>query len=106
MNAYTTMGQARIRHHEVATILRTQGVRAGAFLGALERQRGWQADAEQDWLLTREGRKPPPYAPCASLLRQAIGEALIRVGQRLAGTSAEGFTPVTALAVGVPGTTG
>src|SRR5688500_17988746 len=84
MNAYTTPGQARIRQRDLANILRTDVYLAPASLEGLERQRGGQAAAEVNWLVRQHGARPPAAASLVSTLRQMIGAALVRVGQRLA----------------------
>ena len=85
MNAYTTMGQARIQQRDIATFLGTHSYLGGASLAALERQRGWQAEAEVAWLLKQHGVVPASAASLATTLRQAIGAALVRAGERFAG---------------------
>src|SRR3954470_11802275 len=88
MNAYTTTGQARIQSHDLATILRTStgSYQAAASLAALERQRGWQAETEVEWLLKQHGVKQTLPVSSVSVLRQTIGAALVRAGERLAGS--------------------
>ena len=83
MNAYTTTGQARIQQRDIETVLRTNRYMAGAALAALERQRGCQAEVEVAWLLKQNGVTPQASASLVSRLRQAIGTALIRAGDRL-----------------------
>jgi hypothetical protein len=95
MNAYTTMGQARIEQRDISTIVRMHGFSPGAQLAALERQRGWQAEAELDWLLDKNGRNPHTAASLASILRQTIGTALVQAGERLAGNAGRGVSPAT-----------
>jgi hypothetical protein len=58
MNAYITQGQARIQQRDIATILLTDRFMAAAALAAMERQRGWQAEAEVDWLLKQNALTP------------------------------------------------
>jgi hypothetical protein len=94
MNAYTTRGQARIQPRDVSAVLRVNQL-AGASLAALERQRGWQADAELAWLLKQHGVTPAATASLVSLLRQRIGMALVCVGERLTGVSRSGISPET-----------
>src|SRR4051794_33592450 len=86
MNAYTTTGQARIQSHDLAVIMRmsTGSYMAAASLAALERQRGWQAETEVAWLLKPDGAMPQAHTPVIALLRQRIGVALLRAGERLA----------------------
>ncbi len=88
MNACTTRGQARIRHRDIESILRTDAFLTGPALAALERQRGWQAEAEVAGLLKQHGLTPQAGPSPVSRLRQAIGAALVRAGQRLAGCEA------------------
>jgi hypothetical protein len=98
MNAYTTSGQARIRHRDVAAILHTDSFLNGPALAALERQREWQAEAELSRLLRQHGVAPPAGAWRVAMLRQAVGAALICAGQRLAGSPRSGVSPDLALA--------
>ena len=84
MNAYTTMGQARIQPRDVSALLRANGL-AGASLTRLEWQRGCQAEVEVEWLLKHNGVTPQASAARVALLRQTIGAALVRAGERLAG---------------------
>jgi hypothetical protein len=104
MNAYTTRGQARIQPQDVSAVLRVNQL-AGASLAALERQRGWQADAEVAWLLKQHGVTPATAASRVSLLRQTVGTALVCAGERLTGVSRSGLSPETPPAVGTLGTT-
>ena len=83
MNAYTTTGQARIQPGDIAAVHRANRFMVGASLAALERQRGWQAEAEVAWLLKQHGVTPHTRTGCVSLLRQRIGAALVRAGDRL-----------------------
>ena len=46
MNAYTTRGQARIEHRDIAALLQPEGILAAAQLASLEWQRGYQTDVE------------------------------------------------------------
>jgi hypothetical protein len=93
MNAYTTMGQARIQPRDFSAVLRANGL-AGASLARLEWQRGCQADAEAEWLLKRSSRVTPQASgSIVSVLRQTIGAALMRAGERLAGIPRSGISP-------------
>ena len=92
MNAYTTRGQARIQQRDIAAVLRADGFLAGASLAALERQRGYQADAEVSWLLKQNGVAPHAAASLVAMLRQTIGAALVRAGERLAGGPRSGVS--------------
>jgi hypothetical protein len=87
MNVYTPNGQATIKHREIATILSTHSYLGGASLAALERQRGWQAEAQVEWLLKQHGVLPASAASLVAVLRRTVGAALIRAGEGLAGTS-------------------
>lgn len=92
MNAYTTKGQAGIRLSEM-TILGTDMHLAGASLAAFDRQRRWQVEAETGWLLKQHSVTPHPFASLVSVLRQTIGAALVRAGERLSGAPARGASP-------------
>jgi|SRR5215213_9095571 len=108
MNAYTTRGQARIQQRDIAVILRASAGSyvAAASLAGLERQRGWQANAEVEWLLKQNRVSPQASAPRVSMLRHAIGAALIRSGERLVGTSANRVLPEMVPAAGALGAVG
>jgi hypothetical protein len=106
MNAYTTTGQARIRQRDIETILYTDPYVAGAALAALERQRDAQADAELDWVLKQHGVTPYAVATLVAPLRQTIGTALVRAGERLAGAPRNDISPETAPMAGMLGTAG
>jgi hypothetical protein len=92
MNAYTTRGQARIQPRDFSAVLRANGL-AGASLAGLERQRECRAEAETTWLLKQNGAKRKTRASRVALLRQLIGGALVRAGERLAGTPGIGVPP-------------
>ena len=98
MNAYSVMGQSRIQQHDISAVLRTHGCRAGAFLAELEKQRGWQADAEMGWLLEQSGVTSESVASLLAMVRQAIGMALVSVGQHLVGDSHLGTSTEAAIA--------
>lgn len=93
VNPYTTKTQARIHHRDIENILHTESYIAAASIAALERQRGWQAEAEVNSLLKQHGVTPYPSIPLISMLRQALGTALVRVGERLSGAPARGASP-------------
>ena len=95
MNAYTTTGRARIQPRDFSAVLRANQL-AGAPLAGLERQRGCQAEAEVGWLLKHNGGGPNSSASLVSLLRQTIGGALVRVGERLEGVPRSGVSTETA----------
>ena len=78
MNAYTTRSQARIQPCDIVAVLRVNRPTAGAALATFERQRGYQLEAEVEWLLKQHGVTPQRSASRVALLRQTIGAALIR----------------------------
>ena len=82
MNAYTTSGQAGIQPRDFAAVLRANQL-AGASLAGLEQQRECQAAAELNWWLKQNTATPHAGLPRVALLRQTIGAALVRVGERL-----------------------
>jgi hypothetical protein len=86
MNAYTTRGEVRIQPRDISAALRTHGLAPGASLGALEKQRGWLAEAELERLLKQYGVTSTSSISLVSVLRQSIGAALVRAGERLAGS--------------------
>src|SRR5688500_8785577 len=85
MNPYTTTGQARIQQRDIEAILQEGGFLAATHLAALERHRGYQAEAEVNWLRKQCGATPPGASSGVALVRQAIGAALVRAGECLAG---------------------
>jgi hypothetical protein len=104
MNAYTTKTQARIRQRDVDAILRTHSFRAGASLAAFEHQRGWQAEAEVNRLLRRQEDRPAVPASVVATLRQAMGGALVRAGERFLGVPRNGGSLADPAAASLPGT--
>jgi hypothetical protein len=100
MNAYTTRGQARIEHRDIAAFLQPEGILAAAQLAALEGQRGYQADVEVERLLKQNGVAPQASTSFVSMLRQAMGAVLIHAGERLAGGPRSGVLGETAPVVG------
>jgi hypothetical protein len=92
MNAYTTRGQARIQTHNIAAVMRAYPL-VGSSLAALERERGWQAEAEVDWLLKQNGVTAQARTLFVSRLRQTIGAALVHAGDRLAGIPRSAVSP-------------
>jgi DNA-binding CsgD family transcriptional regulator len=96
MNAYTTTGQARIQPRDMS-VLRANGL-AGASIAALEQQRGWQAESNVEWLLTQNGIEPHANTSFISALRQTVGAALIRAGERLVGVPWSAVSPEMTLA--------
>jgi hypothetical protein len=105
MNAYTSMGQARIQPRDFSAVLRANQL-AGAPLAVFERQRGCQADAELNWLLKRNGVTSNASASRVALVRQTIGTALVRVRERITGISPSGASPEPVSVVGPFGTVG
>ena len=106
MNAYTTRSQAMTQLDDVSAVLRADGLTAGASLAALEGHRGYQADAEVDRLLKQNKGTSQASASRVAPLRQAIGAALVRAGERLAGGPRSGVSPETVPAVGPFSTAG
>jgi hypothetical protein len=104
MNAYTTMGQARIQQRDITTIVRTDRFTAGASLAAFERHRGEQAESDVRWLLKQHGVTRPAATPRILKLRQTIGATLVRAGERLAGAPHRVTVAETAPAGGMLGT--
>jgi hypothetical protein len=92
MNAYTTTSHARVQQRDIEAVLRANRFMAGAALSAFERQRGCQAEAEIDWLMKQHGITPQAHTPFVSLLRQRIGTALVRAGERLASVPGSGIS--------------
>ena len=106
MNAYTTRSRARIRPSDLRNILDADPLAAPAALRALEWRRGCEAAAELDWLLLQHGVRPQASASPVSMLRQAIGAALVRAGERLAGAPRGVKAPEAVPAAGPLGTAG
>jgi hypothetical protein len=105
MNAYTTRGQARIQHRDIAAVLQAEGILAAGQLAALERQRGYQADAELERLLKQHGVAQRATATPVSILRQTIGAALVRTGERPEGAPRSSVSRETGPVVGTLGST-
>ena len=95
MNPYTTPTRVRIQPHEVANAVFSDAFIATTKLPGLERQRGWQAEAEVDRLLKHHGVKPHTAASLIATVRQMLGAALIRTGQRLGGVSGSAVSQET-----------
>ena len=106
MNPYTTTGQARIQQRDIEAILGQDAFLAATQLAALERQRGYQADAEVNWLLKQYGIKPPTVRSRIAVLRQTIGAAMIRAGERLTGVPKTSVAPETNSVAGMLRTAG
>jgi hypothetical protein len=104
MNAYTTMGEARITQRDIDAVLRADTYLAGASLAALERRRGWQAEAEMARLLKQHGLPPASVVSRLAMLRQTVGAALVRAGERLMGPSRSSVTPEPAATAEMAGT--
>ena len=93
MNAYTTKGQIRIQQRDIDAIMRNHAYFAGASLAALERERGWQAEAERARLLKQHGLGPAARASLLAVVRQTVGAALVHAGERLMGLSRPAVAP-------------
>jgi hypothetical protein len=106
VNPYTTTTRARIQPRDVARALLTDPSTAAISLAMLERQRSFQAEAEVAWLLKQHGAPPASTASRLTTLRETIGAALIRAGQRLEGLSQGGVRSETDPAAGTVGTAG
>ena len=106
MNPYTTTTRARIQPSDMARALLTDPSMAAISLAILERQRSFQAEAEVAWLLKEHGLAPASIASRLATLRQSIGAALIRAGQRIEGLSPGGVRSENAPAAGTFGTAG
>src|SRR4028119_534439 len=79
MNAYTTMGQARIKPPDFSAVLRANEL-AGPCLAGLERQRGGQAAAAGGWLAQCARARADGGGPCrAGLARRRGGQAAAEV---------------------------
>ena len=73
MNPYTTMTRARIQPRDMARALLTDPFTAATSLAMLERQRGFQAEAEVAWLLKQHGVPPASAAAWIAMVRRTIG---------------------------------
>lgn len=104
MNAYDTKGMARIGQREVAITYCTHPYLDGASLYALERQRGWRAEAEATWLLKQHGILPASAESLVAIVRRSIGASLVRAGQRLVPSLPSGGSPETGAVTGMHGT--
>jgi hypothetical protein len=104
MNAYSTRGEARIQQRDIDAVLRTDAYLAGASLAALERQRGWQAEAEMERLIKHCGVMASSSPSRVSLVRQTVGAALVRAGECLAGTPRSAASVESIPAAGTLGT--
>ena len=106
MNPYTTKGQARIQQRDIDAVLFTDASLAAVSLAALERQRGYRADAEVEWLLKQHGVMPHAAVSLVSRLRQTAGAALVRARNHVAGSPRSGVSLETAPATGTLGLVG
>ena len=95
MNPYTTRTWARIQPHDVANAVFSDAFIGTTKLPGLERQRGWQAEAEVDRLLKHHGIPPASVSSRIAMVRQTLGAALIRTGQRLGGVSGSAVSQET-----------
>jgi hypothetical protein len=76
---------------------------AALSLSQLERRCGWQADTEMAWLLKQHGIAPDSLSSRVATVREAIGAALVRAGQRVGGMSQQDASPtVVPMADGLP----
>lgn len=87
MNPYSTRTQARIRPRDMTIAALTDRPSAALSLSQLERRRGWQAEGEMAWLLTQHGIASESLSSRVELARKAIGDALVRAGHRVGGSS-------------------
>jgi hypothetical protein len=81
-----------------------QGLNPGFSLAALEKQRGWQAEAEVERLLKQHGVRSSGSTSLISLLRETIGAALVSAGKRLAGSPRRDGSAEAILEAGTLGT--
>jgi hypothetical protein len=81
-----------------------QGLNPGSTLAALEKQRGWQAEAEMERLLKQYGVKSSGHTSLISLLREMIGAALVSARERLAGSPRRDLSVESTPATGTLGT--
>jgi hypothetical protein len=96
MNPYTSRTQARIQPHDMTRALFTDPFTAASALAALERTRAYQAEAEMDRLLKQHSVRPRSAGSVVATMRQTLGAALIRAGQRFSGTAATCTPPAPA----------
>jgi hypothetical protein len=106
MNPYTTRTQARIQRRDMERALLTDPYIAVISLSMLERQRGYHAEAEVAELLKQHGVPPQSAVAFVAMLRQTVGTALVRAGERLASIPHPGVRSDTAPAAGTFSTTG
>jgi hypothetical protein len=106
MNPYSARGQAKIQIRDINSVLHSGSFQAAAALAALEQRRAWQAEAELECLLQAHGFTPQPDPTRLAALRQALGAALIRAGERLAGVPACAVPPEVASTASTLGTVG
>ena len=93
MNPYSTRTQARIQPRDMRIAALTDRHNAAHSLSQLERRRGWQAEAEMAWQLTQHGIAPESLSSRVAIVREAIGAALVRAGQRVGGSSQRHVSP-------------
>ena len=96
MDPYAAATQSRIRLRDIASAVDAGPFIAGSSLAALERRRRWQAETEVAWVL-QHGIPPASAASWVAMARQAIGAALVRVGECLATAPPRGNSPAAAL---------
>lgn len=93
MNPYSARTQARIQSRDMTIAALTDRHNAALSLSQLERRRGWQADAEMAWQLKQHGIAPASRSSRVAIMREAIGAALVRAGQRIGGASQQDVSP-------------
>jgi hypothetical protein len=93
MNPYSTRTQARIQPRDITIAALTDRHNAALSLSQLERRRGWQADVEMAWLLKQHAIAPESPSSRVAIVREAIGAALVRAGQRVGGISQRDVSP-------------
>jgi hypothetical protein len=98
------MGQSSIQQHDIVDVVRAHGFLAPAYLAALGRQREWQDETEMAWLIQQNAVMPDAAGSRVAMLRQTIGAAMIRAGERLAGAPRSGVSRETATVAGTLGT--
>lgn len=88
MRPYSSLGLTAYRPYrdEVMQAIRDNRYAASQYLAAEQRRRGLIAEAEQDRLVRRAGCRPAGIAAILVALRQTMGMALVRLGERLAAT--------------------
>ena len=107
MNASPPSGRARMQPRPSAVVRPTHRELVGASLADLEHRRyQYHAEAEVAWLLTQNGSTPQASVSRVALLRQLLGAALVRAGERLEGMPRREVLPDPASMPGTLGTAG